>query len=146
MEELDQYGKRTSLYGKDTGSLSNILVGCGQITWIRFTSNGAEWLASEEQVLSEIAQAGYDGAPASPERDRSAQETSELYARHGLRPAPGYIGPAFWNKERRAEILQLTGEHLLLVAISTALAVFVGVPLGLALARRPRLARSPQVY
>ncbi len=45
----------------------------------------------------------------------------------------------FW--ERRTEILQLTGEHLLLVAISTALAVFVGVPLGLALARRPRLAR-----
>jgi osmoprotectant transport system permease protein len=45
----------------------------------------------------------------------------------------------FW--ERRAEILQLTGEHVLLVAISTALAVFVGVPLGLALARRPRLAR-----
>jgi osmoprotectant transport system permease protein len=45
----------------------------------------------------------------------------------------------FW--ERRAEILQLTGEHLLLVAISTALAVFVGVPLGLMLARRPRLAR-----
>ena len=45
----------------------------------------------------------------------------------------------FW--ERRAEILQLTGEHLLLVVISTALAVFVGVPLGLALARRPRLAR-----
>ena len=45
----------------------------------------------------------------------------------------------FW--ERRAEILQLTGEHLVLVAISTALAVFVGVPLGLALARRPRLAR-----
>jgi osmoprotectant transport system permease protein len=45
----------------------------------------------------------------------------------------------FW--ERRAEILQLTGEHLLLVAISTALAVFVGVPLGLMLARKPRLAR-----
>jgi osmoprotectant transport system permease protein len=45
----------------------------------------------------------------------------------------------FW--ERRAEILQLTGEHLLLVVISTALAVCVGVPLGLALARRPRLAR-----
>jgi osmoprotectant transport system permease protein len=45
----------------------------------------------------------------------------------------------FWD--RRAEILQLTGEHLLLVAISTALAVLVGVPLGLALARRPRLAR-----
>lgn len=45
----------------------------------------------------------------------------------------------FW--ERRAEILQMTGEHVLLVAVSTALAVLVGVPLGLALARRPRLAR-----
>jgi osmoprotectant transport system permease protein len=35
----------------------------------------------------------------------------------------------------------LTGEHLVLVAISTALAVLVGVPLGVALARRRRLAR-----
>src|SRR5712691_676895 len=89
MEELNQYGKRTSHYGKDTIPLSDILVGCGQITWIRFMSSGAEWLAPEEQVLSEIAQAGYDGAPASPERSRSAQETIELYARYGLRPAPG---------------------------------------------------------
>lgn len=111
MEELDQYGKRTSLYGKDTVPLRNILVGCGQITWIRFTSSGAEWLAPEEQVLSEIAQAGYDGAPAGPERDRSAQETIELYARYGLRPAPGYIGTAFWNKERRDEILERVRQH-----------------------------------
>ncbi len=45
----------------------------------------------------------------------------------------------FW--ERRAEILHLTGEHLLLVVISTTLAVLLGVPLGIALVRRPRLAR-----
>jgi inosose dehydratase len=111
MEELNQYGKRTSHYGKDTIPLSDILVGCGQITWIRFMSSGAEWLAPEEQVLSEIAQAGYDGAPASPERDRSAQETIELYARYGLRPAPGYIGTAFWNKQRREEILERVRQH-----------------------------------
>ncbi len=45
----------------------------------------------------------------------------------------------FW--ERRAEILALTGEHVVLVAVSTALAVAVGVPLGVALTRRPRLAK-----
>ena len=91
--------------------MRNVLVGCGQITWIRFTSSGPQWLASEEQVLNEIAQASYDGAPAGPERDRSAHETIELYARYGLRPAPGYIGTAFWNKERRDEILERVQQH-----------------------------------
>ena len=91
--------------------MRDILIGCGQITWIRFTSNGRQWLAPEEQVLTEIAQAGYDGAPASPERNRSAQETIELYGRYGLRPAPGYIGTAFWNKERRDEILERVRRH-----------------------------------
>jgi osmoprotectant transport system permease protein len=45
----------------------------------------------------------------------------------------------FW--ERRSEILSLTGEHLVLVFVSTAVAVAVGIPLGVALTRRPRLAR-----
>ncbi|MGH9316471.1 MAG: ABC transporter permease [Thermoanaerobaculia bacterium] len=45
----------------------------------------------------------------------------------------------FW--ERRSEILSLTAEHLLLVALSTVLAVAIGVPLGILLTRRPRLAR-----
>lgn len=45
----------------------------------------------------------------------------------------------FW--ERRAEILALSGEHVLLVLASTLLAVAIGVPLGVALTRRPRLAR-----
>jgi osmoprotectant transport system permease protein len=48
---------------------------------------------------------------------------------------PGY----FW--ERRSEILALTGEHVVLVLASTFLAVAIGVPLGVALTRRPRLAR-----
>lgn len=45
----------------------------------------------------------------------------------------------FW--ERRAEILALTGEHVILVLLSTLAAVAIGVPLGVALTRRPRLAR-----
>lgn len=88
-----------------------ILVGCGQITWIRFTADGPQWLAPEEQVLAEIAQAGYAGAPAGPEQDRTAQATAELYGRYGLRPAPGYVGTAFWEQGRRDEILERVRRH-----------------------------------
>jgi inosose dehydratase len=91
--------------------LSDIRIGCGQITWIKFTPNGAEWLAPEEQVLAEIAQAGYEGAPAGPERGRSAQETIDLYGRCGLRPAPGYVGAAFWETGQRDEILERVRRH-----------------------------------
>jgi osmoprotectant transport system permease protein len=49
------------------------------------------------------------------------------------------LGRFFW--ERRSEIAALTGQHLLLVAASAAIAVAIGVPLGVALTRRPRLAR-----
>ncbi len=45
----------------------------------------------------------------------------------------------FW--ERRGEIAALTWQHVLLVAASAAIAVAVGVPLGVALTRRPKLAR-----
>jgi len=45
----------------------------------------------------------------------------------------------FW--ERRSEIAALTGQHLLLVVASAAIAVAIGVPLGVALTRRPRLSR-----
>ena len=44
--------------------------------------------------------------------------------------------------ERRAEIAALTGQHVLLVAAATALAVGLGVPLGVSLTRRPALARG----
>ena len=43
--------------------------------------------------------------------------------------------------ERRSELLLLTGQHVLLVLVSAGLAVAIGVPLGIALAGRPRLAR-----
>jgi osmoprotectant transport system permease protein len=43
--------------------------------------------------------------------------------------------------ERRAEILALTGQHVVLVLVSTGIAAALGLPLGIAMARRPRLAR-----
>ena len=45
----------------------------------------------------------------------------------------------FWL-ENRQELAALVGEHVLLVAISTAIAVAIAVPLGIFAARRPRLA------
>lgn len=41
----------------------------------------------------------------------------------------------FWTD--RAEVLTLTGEHLWMVGVSMLLAVVVGVPLGILIARRP---------
>lgn len=49
-------------------------------------------------------------------------------------------GVASYLWARRNEIVALTGEHVLLVLAATALAVGIGVPLGVALTRRPRLA------
>jgi len=49
------------------------------------------------------------------------------------------LGAFLW--ERRGEIAALAAQHLLLVGIATAIAVAIGVPLGVALTRRPRLAR-----
>ena len=43
--------------------------------------------------------------------------------------------------ERRAELLALTGQHVVLVLVSTALAVLIGLPLGIAMTRSERLAR-----
>ena len=49
------------------------------------------------------------------------------------------LGAFLW--ERRGEIAALTAEHVALVAASALLAVAIGVPLGVAMTRRPRLAR-----
>jgi inosose dehydratase len=65
----------------------------------------------EEQVLAEIAQAGYAGAPAGPSKGRTPQETSALFAQFGLQPAPGYFSPDFWKVEREAEILSAAREY-----------------------------------
>jgi osmoprotectant transport system permease protein len=44
-------------------------------------------------------------------------------------------------QERRAELLHLTAQHLVLVLVSTGIAVAIGLPLGIAMSRSPRVAR-----
>jgi osmoprotectant transport system permease protein len=44
----------------------------------------------------------------------------------------------FWAAHS-GELLALTGQHVMLVAVSTSIAVLVGVPLGVLAARRPRI-------
>jgi inosose dehydratase len=85
------------LYKKGITTMAKIEIGCGQITWSRDTP--------DERVLSEIAQAGYDGAPAGLRSDRSAQETIDLYAQYRLKPAPGYLSADFWRLDQRENIL-----------------------------------------
>jgi inosose dehydratase len=76
--------------------MENILIGCGQLTWKN---------VPEDQVLAEIAQTGYDGAPASPKEDRTTQEVIAGFTRHGLKPAPGYLSGDFWEAAQQAPIL-----------------------------------------
>lgn len=94
-------------------------IGCGQITWARGLPEG--------QILAEIAAAGYAGAPGdSGPPDRPARETLALFARHGLRPAPGYLSGAFWDRDqadalvaaatRKAELMRELGCAELYVA------------------------------
>jgi len=71
-------------------------IGCGQITW-----RGVP----EPEVLDDIASAGYDGAPPKLGVDRSATETLDLYARHGLRPAPCYFSAPLWRQDLADEIV-----------------------------------------
>jgi inosose dehydratase len=79
------------------------LIGCGQITWPRDVS--------EEQVLADIAAAGYAGAPIGPKPATSAAERAALWQRSGLAPAPGYIGADFWDPNKRASIIAQTTSY-----------------------------------
>ena len=85
-------------------TIDRISVGCGQITWMRFSAQGAEWIVPEDQVLAQIAQAGYEGAPAGPGQ-HSPEATIAQYAKLGMRPAPGYFSAEFWLPEKQADIL-----------------------------------------
>jgi inosose dehydratase len=82
-----------------------IEVGCGQITWDQFRPQGANPQAWGRQVLAEIGQAGYAGAPAGPRPNTTPEGIAALYAEFGLRPAPGYLGGDFWRAELRAQMV-----------------------------------------
>jgi inosose dehydratase len=76
--------------------MHNVLIGCGQITWKN---------VPEEQVLAEIAQAGYAGAPAGPRQGQTIHEILTRFEKHNLKPAPGYLGADFWDQAQENAIL-----------------------------------------
>lgn len=77
--------------------MKSVRIGCGQITWKQ---------VAEEQVLAEIALAGYEGAPAGPRQGESVTTTLASFAAAGLQPAPGYLSGAFWRADQEAAILE----------------------------------------
>lgn len=76
-----------------------IEIACGQITW-RHSGK------SDDEVLSDIASAGYAGAPW-PRRDgKDANAIAAQFHAHELRPAPGYFWADLWDVDRRDEHLE----------------------------------------
>jgi inosose dehydratase len=71
-------------------------VGCSTITWRR--------QAPMEQMLREIAEAGYAGSPAGYREGESPQAVLGQYAAFGLKPAPGYLGASYHDPAEHAAI------------------------------------------
>ncbi len=94
----------------------SLLIGCGQITWRN---------VAEEQVLAEIAQAGYAGAPAGPSKDRSTAATLAFFQHQGLQPAPGYLGADFQDKPQEAKILARAQEYAQFAATAGCTELYV---------------------
>lgn len=86
--------------------MSSLPIGCGQITWGQFRPENVDAQEWEAKILSEIAQAGYDGAPAGPYGGQTPEQLMEQFQKYGLRPAPGYFGAEFWRADKTEEILQ----------------------------------------
>jgi inosose dehydratase len=82
--------------------MNEIWLGCGQITWKN---------VPEEQVLAEIAEAGYVGAPTEYKEGRTATDVRSLYDKYGLRPAPGYLSGHFWDAAQSESILARARQH-----------------------------------
>ncbi|MBD8605402.1 TIM barrel protein [Aeromicrobium sp. CFBP 8757] len=72
-----------------------VQIGCSGITWRkRGLGDG----------LDEIAATGYAGAPISGVGTIGADEIRDLYATHGLEPAPGYLQGDFWDPAQRDQL------------------------------------------
>ena len=72
-------------------------IGCVPITWKN---------VPQDQVLSEIAEAGYEGCPVWRGKEETTQDVLDRIAGYGLEPAPGYLQGYFWQKEKEAETLE----------------------------------------
>lgn len=73
-----------------------VLIGCGQLTW-----KGV----SADEVMREIASAGYDGAPGPLSLERPAEDVVAWFGEFGLVPAPPYFAARFWEPGDESDIL-----------------------------------------
>lgn len=76
--------------------MAETLIGCGQITWKN---------VPDDEILADVALAGYDGVPPRLNLDVPASEVIERYDQRGLRPAPPYFGASFWKPAEEQTIL-----------------------------------------
>lgn len=83
--------------------MAGIQIGCGLITWGFVPDRPDDW---EEIALRETAQAGYEGAPASVREGDTPEAMVARYARHGLKPAPGYFGGTYRPEVAPATIIE----------------------------------------
>lgn len=79
--------------------LDGIRLACGQITWNRNE-------CALEQILEEIAQAGYDGAPASAPSLEAVVAVRQAFEAAGLSPAPAYLSAEFWDASQTDDIVE----------------------------------------
>jgi inosose dehydratase len=80
--------------------MSRFLIGCVPITWKN---------VPQDQVLREIADAGYEGVPAGPRKDASTRQVLDELAGYGLKPAPTYMGGDYWKPETQAPAVEQAG-------------------------------------
>ncbi len=81
-------------------------IGCADITWNTFADARKVERFPLEQLLSEVARAGFAGKPVSLPPKRPAAVIRDLFANHDLTPLPGYFGATFWDKAQEPDILQ----------------------------------------
>ena len=77
--------------------MADFRIGCVQSTWKE---------VPRDQVLREIAEAGYEGVPAGPQEGKSTREVLDDLAGYGLAPAPTYLGGDFWKEETQADAIE----------------------------------------
>jgi inosose dehydratase len=101
--------------------MRNYLVACGQITWM------LDWSSPPpiDQAMRDIAAAGYDGAPVFGHPGDKPEDIARIFAAHGLKAAPGYLGANWWDPAESANILEQTREQAELHAALGLDALFV---------------------
>jgi len=73
-----------------------VQIGCGQLTWRDM---------SDDDVMREIASAGYDGAPGPTRSDRSPEDVVAWFGSFDLVPAPPYYAGRFWDTAEETRII-----------------------------------------